>query len=64
MDGAPVKGECIPIRYYLAGVELTPTYKDVQNRFSCRYYLNLILVDEEDRRYFKQAEITLWRKKM
>lgn len=64
MDGAPVKGECIPIRFYLAGADLTPTYKDVNNRFSCRYYLNLILVDEEDRRYFKQAEITLWRKKL
>ena len=31
MDGAPVKGECIPIRYYLAGCDLTPTYKDVNN---------------------------------
>ena len=28
----------------------------------CRYYLNLVLVDEEERRYFKQQEITLWRK--
>ena len=27
-----------------------------------RYYLNLVLVDEEERRYFKQQEITLWRK--
>ena len=35
MDGAPVKGECIPIRYYLAGVDLTPTYKEINNRFSC-----------------------------
>jgi len=24
--------------------------------------LNLVLVDEEDRRYFKQQEINLWRK--
>ena len=29
---------------------------------SLRYYLNLVLVDEEERRYFKQQEITLWRK--
>lgn len=27
-----------------------------------RYFLNLVLVDEEDRRYFKQQEITLYRK--
>ena len=64
MDGAPVKGECIPIRFYLAGADLTPTYKNINNRFSCRYYLNLVLIDEEDRRYFKQQEITLWRKKL
>ena len=31
---------------------------------SSRYYLNLVLVDEEDRRYFKQQEITLWRKEV
>jgi len=27
-----------------------------------KYFLNLVLVDEEDRRYFKQTDITLWRK--
>ena len=27
-----------------------------------RYFLNLVLIDEEDRRYFKQQEIILWRK--
>lgn len=64
MDGAPVKGEVIPIRFYLSAAELTPTYKNINNRFSCRYYLNLVLIDEEDRRYFKQQEITLWRKKL
>ena len=28
-----------------------------------KYYLNLVLVDEEDRRYFKQQEITVFRKR-
>lgn len=54
MDGAPVKGECIPIRFYLVSTDLTPTYDNVNKRFSVRYFLNLVLVDEEDRRYFKQ----------
>lgn len=62
MDGAPVRGESIPIRLFLSPYELTPTFKNVQNKFSVKYYLNLVLVDEEDRRYFKQQEITLWRK--
>jgi len=62
MDGAPVRGESIPIRVFLAGYELTPTMKDINKKFSVRYYLNLVLIDEEDRRYFKQQEIILWRK--
>jgi vacuolar protein sorting-associated protein 26 len=61
MDGAPVKGETIPIRLFLSGFELTPTYRDVCMKFSTRYYLNLVLVDEENRRYFKQQEITIYR---
>jgi vacuolar protein sorting-associated protein 26 len=64
MDGAPVKGECIPIRLFLKGYDLTPSYKNVNNKFSVRYFLNLVLVDEEDRRYFKQQEVTFWRKKL
>ena len=49
-----VLGESIPIRLFLAGYELTPTFKDVNKKFSVRYFLNLVLVDEEERRYFKQ----------
>ncbi|KAK5598886.1 Vacuolar protein sorting-associated protein 26B-like protein [Crenichthys baileyi] len=62
MDGAPVRGESIPIRLFLAGYDLTPTMRDINKKFSVRYYLNLVLIDEEERRYFKQQEITLWRK--
>jgi len=64
MDGAPVKDEVIPIRLYLKSFNLSPTYRTVQSKFSVRYYLNLVLVDEEERRYFKQQEITLWRDKL
>jgi vacuolar protein sorting-associated protein 26 len=34
--------------------DLTPTMREINKKFSVRYYLNLVLVDEEDRRYFKQ----------
>ncbi|KAK4689778.1 vacuolar protein sorting-associated protein 26A/B, partial [Tremellales sp. Uapishka_1] len=61
MDGAPVRGETIPIRLFLGGFELTPTFRDVNKKFSVRYYLNLVLIDEENRRYFKQQEITVFR---
>eukprot|EP00727_Mastigamoeba_balamuthi_P011064 m51a1_g6580 Vacuolar protein sorting 26 (348) ;mRNA; r:209091-211318 len=62
MDGAPVKGESLPVRLFLGHFDLTPTYRNVHNKFSVKYFLNLVLVDEEDRRYFKQQEVTLWRR--
>jgi vacuolar protein sorting-associated protein 26 len=61
MDGAPARGEIIPIRMHLAPYELTPTYPNVHNRFGVKYMLNLVLVDDEDRRYFKQQEVRLYR---
>eukprot|EP00268_Persea_americana_P049321 TRINITY_DN5281_c0_g1_i5.p1 TRINITY_DN5281_c0_g1~~TRINITY_DN5281_c0_g1_i5.p1 ORF type:complete len:301 (+),score=45.61 TRINITY_DN5281_c0_g1_i5:274-1176(+) len=61
MDGAPVRGESIPVRLFLSTYELTPTYRNINNKFSVKYFLNLVLVDEEDRRYFKQQEITVFR---
>lgn len=54
-------GESIPIRLFLSPYELTPTHRNINNKFSVKYYLNLVLVDEEDRRYFKQQEITIFR---
>lgn len=62
MDGAPIKGECVPIRLFLSNLDLTPTYRSINNVFSVKYFLNLVLVDEEDRRYFKQQEVIFWRK--
>ncbi|VWU51051.1 vacuolar protein sorting-associated protein 26, putative [Hepatocystis sp. ex Piliocolobus tephrosceles] len=64
MDGSPTKSECIPVRLYLNAFDLTPTYKNIQNKFSVKYYINLIIVDEDERRYFKKQEIFLWRKKL
>lgn len=66
MDGPPNKGEDIPLRLYLKPYaksgKLTPTMKDVAKRFSVRYFLHLKLIDEDERTYYKQQEITLWRK--
>ncbi|CAL1385709.1 unnamed protein product [Linum trigynum] len=53
--------ESIPIRLFLSPYDLTPTHRNINNKFSVKYYLNLVLVDEEDRRYFKQQEITIYR---
>ena len=44
------KGESIPVRLFLGGFDMTPSYRNVHNKFSVKYYLNLVLIDEEDRR--------------
>ncbi|KAK7197914.1 vacuolar protein sorting-associated protein-like protein [Novymonas esmeraldas] len=63
MDGTPIVGEVVPIRLSLKSVpRLTPSYKTVENLFSVRYFLNLVLVSQEGRRYFKQQEIQLYRR--
>lgn len=33
MDGAPVRGEAVPIRLYLSPYDLSPSYVDVHNKF-------------------------------
>ncbi|KDD74853.1 vacuolar protein sorting-associated protein 26, partial [Helicosporidium sp. ATCC 50920] len=48
MDGAPARGEIIPIRLFLDPFDLTPSVENVHNRFSVKYFLNLVLVDDED----------------
>ena len=43
--------------------DLTPSYEKVNNKFSVKYFLNLIIHDEMNRKYFKQSEIVLYRTK-
>lgn len=55
-------GEVVPVRIFLSACPLlAPTYDDVGKLFSVRYYLNLVLVDQDARRYYKQQEITILR---
>jgi vacuolar protein sorting-associated protein 26 len=64
MDGCPVNESQIPIRLYLKGVpDLGPTMNKINNRFSVKYFLDLKIIDEMNRKYFKQHEIVLYRNK-
>ncbi|KAL0225185.1 hypothetical protein RCL1_003097 [Eukaryota sp. TZLM3-RCL] len=64
MDGSVTRGESIPIRFQLGAYDLTPTLNNIQNKFSVKYFLNLVLISEDkDQRYFKQSEIVLFRHK-
>ncbi len=46
---------------FLSAYKLTPSYINVNNKFTVQYFLNLMLVDIENRKYFKQHEIKLIR---
>jgi hypothetical protein len=37
MDGLPVKAEVVPLRWYMGGIDLTPTFKTVDNKFSVKF---------------------------
>lgn len=41
-----ISGETIPIRLFLGGFDLTPTFREVNKKYSTRYYLSLVLIDE------------------
>lgn len=63
MDGSPAKGETVPVRIFLAQHEnLTPTYVNFNNQFSVEYCLSVVLIDEANRKYFRQQDIVLYRK--
>ncbi len=61
IDGGPYRNETIPFRFFLEPYHLTPSYIDVSGYFSVRYYLNLVIKDNQNNRYFKQKEIFLHR---
>lgn len=62
MDGMPARDEIIPVRMYLCPYDLSPSFSNLLNLLSVRYYINLVLIDAEGHRFFKQQEIKLWRK--
>lgn len=61
LDGPVAKGDCIPVRIFLKSCQTTPTYNNINNRASVRYFVNLYLKDDEDRTFSKMQEIFIWR---
>lgn len=63
MDDCPQSGDVIPIRMFLNGVaKLTPSYINIHNRMSVKYALSLVVMDKKNKKYYKQADIILYRK--
>jgi len=49
-----VSGDRLPIRLFLSNYNLSPTMRSVEDLFSVKYYLNIIIMDVDDNTYFKQ----------
>ena len=61
VDGGPCRYERLPIRFFLKSYNITPSYPNIEEFFGVKYFLNFVVVDGEDNRYFKFAEINLFR---
>jgi vacuolar protein sorting-associated protein 26 len=62
LDGTPKTGDSMPIRLFLSSYSLSPTMRNIEERFTVKYYLNLVIVDDVGNKYFKQQEVTLYRR--
>ena len=63
MDGCPTEGDVVPFRMCMRGVKhLTPSYKSIHNRLFVRHWFSVVIFDENGSRFFKQGEITFYRK--
>lgn len=52
-DGEPDCNDQIPIRFYLGSSDLTPTYRNINNKFSVKYLICLVIIDQYDKRYMR-----------
>lgn len=60
-DGAPVKGEIIPFRLYLAPLKLTPSGSNPESGYSVTHFLHFMLVTMSGEKYFKALQINLFK---
>jgi len=58
-DGAPVKGEIIPFRLYLAPLNLSPSVADSSKGYSVSHFLEFKIHSSSGQKYFKSLEIKL-----
>lgn len=61
-DGKPDVDDIVPIRMHIGCYDLCPTYNNVSNYMSVRYFLKIVIIDDEDKMYSRDQEIYLWRK--
>ena len=64
MDGQPVRSDSVPIRLFLVQFPLNPTYRNICGAANVRYFLNLVVTDEDERKMYIRQEVELWRQQL
>jgi len=64
MDGQPVRSDSVPLRLFLAQFPCESTYRNVCCAANVRYFLNLVVTDEEERKLYLRQEVELWRQQL
>jgi vacuolar protein sorting-associated protein 26 len=61
-DGAPVKGEIIPFRIFLAPLKLSPSCCRAESGYTVTHFLHFSIITTSNERYFKalQVKIMKW----
>lgn len=61
MDGAPVRGECIPIRFYLGDANIWPFHHFKDSKLKVEHYIKAKLRDENNKGYYKRLKVDFTR---
>ena len=57
LDGAPVKGDFIPIRLFMSDVDLWPYTNFKGSNLEVEHYLRVEMIDENGKKYFKKMKV-------
>ena len=54
LDGMPVRGDCIPIRFYLTNIKAWPFPRKTGKNLEVSYNVRFLLIDDNGKHYFKE----------
>ena len=57
LDGAPVKGDSVPIRLFMAESDIWPYHEFPKSPLTIDHYLKVQMTDENGKKYFKRLKI-------
>ena len=62
VDGKPFDNDIVPLRLFIGSFDLTPTFANINNYFSVKYFLKFLISDGDEKYFSKEQEIIFYRK--